>query len=258
MDLYRDWLPYLRKRKAIGNLLVLVFARTDQTFRGMFYFRAAGLLFADFVAGFFCSFLAGKTCPDKSSRKISSKPSKIYTTKIPDTFLQRGGANISRSQPRLPFAIGRASNLVPKSPESEILAKFFADMGEKCGEKMAKFFADFRPSIFRKSGRRKFHKKLATNSGGREIKFFHRETLGGWGRASNLECANGRGRSGGQAARGHPKACPRPRLPLSAVPALKELKSACRVSIFHDEGLHSRSRSRRSGEQANVGGSYGQ
>ena len=38
---------------------------------------------------------------------------------------------------------------MPKSPESEILAKFFADMGEKCSEKMAKFFADFRPSISR-------------------------------------------------------------------------------------------------------------
>ena len=72
-------------------------------------------------------------------------------------------------------------NFMPKSPESEILAKFFADMGEKCGEKMAKFFADFRPSISRKSGRKKFHEELATNSAGREIKFFHRETLGGWG-----------------------------------------------------------------------------
>ena len=68
-----------------------------------------------------------------------------------------------------------------KSPESEIQAKFFADMGEKCGEKMANFFADFRPSISKKSGRKKFHEKLATNSAGREIKFFHRETLGVWG-----------------------------------------------------------------------------
>ena len=70
---------------------------------------------------------------------------------------------------------------MPKSPESEILEKFFADMGEKCGEKMAKFFADFRPSISKKSGRKTFHEKLATNSAGREIKFFHRETLGVWG-----------------------------------------------------------------------------
>ena len=68
-----------------------------------------------------------------------------------------------------------------ENPESEILAKLFADIGEKCGDKMANFFADFRPSISRKSGRKKLHEKLATNSAGREIKFFHRETLGVWG-----------------------------------------------------------------------------
>ena len=104
---------------------------------------------------------------------------------------------------------GFTVDVMPESPEREILAKFFADMGEKCGEKMAKFFAgfksfnfqekwaqenfrqhgqkmrrkngeffaDFRPSISRKSGRKKFHRKLATTSAGREIKFFHRETL---------------------------------------------------------------------------------
>ena len=68
-----------------------------------------------------------------------------------------------------------------KKPESEILAKFVADMGEKCGEKMVKSFTDFRPAISRKRGRKKFHEKLATNSAGHEIKFFHRETLGAWG-----------------------------------------------------------------------------
>ena len=57
-------------------------------------------------------------------------------------------------------------------------------MGEKCGEKMAKIFADFRPSISRKSGRKKFHEKLGTDSAGHEIKFFHRETLGVWGHNS--------------------------------------------------------------------------
>ena len=70
---------------------------------------------------------------------------------------------------------------MPKSPKSESLANFFVDMGEKCGEKMAKCFADFRPSISRKSGRKKFHEKLATNSARSAIKFFHRETLGVWG-----------------------------------------------------------------------------
>ena len=47
-----------------------------------------------------------------------------------------------------------------------------------------------------------------------------------------LQCVNGLGRSGGQTAGGHPKAFPRPRQPLSAVPALRELESACRVSIL--------------------------
>ena len=42
---------------------------------------------------------------------------------------------------------------------------------------MAKHFADFRPSISRRSGHKKFHAKLATNSAGHETKFFHRETL---------------------------------------------------------------------------------
>ena len=45
-------------------------------------------------------------------------------------------------------------------------------------------------------------------------------------------CANGRGRFGGQTAGGHPKASPRPRQPLFAVPALRELESACRVSLL--------------------------
>ena len=47
-----------------------------------------------------------------------------------------------------------------------------------------------------------------------------------------LDRANGRGRFGGQTAGGHPKAFPRPKKPLFAVPALRELESACRVSIL--------------------------
>ena len=41
--------------------------------------------------------------------------------------------------------------------ESEILAKVFAEVGEKRGETLAKLFADFRPLISRKSGRNEFH-----------------------------------------------------------------------------------------------------
>ena len=43
---------------------------------------------------------------------------------------------------------------------------------------------------------------------------------------------NGRGRSGEQTAGGHPKASPRPGQPPFAGPALRELESACRLSIF--------------------------
>ena len=75
---------------------------------------------------------------------------------------------------------------MPKSTESEIPANLFADMGEKRGENLAKNFADFRPSISSRSGRKKFHAKLATNSAGRETKFFHRETLGAWGKQDML------------------------------------------------------------------------
>ena len=50
--------------------------------------------------------------------------------------------------------------------------------------------------------------------------------------AFHPEWANGRGRFGEQAAGGHPKASPRPKQPLFGVPALRELESACRVSIL--------------------------
>ena len=35
---------------------------------------------------------------------------------------------------------------MPAIPQSEVLAKFFEEIGEKGGEILAKFFADFRPS----------------------------------------------------------------------------------------------------------------
>ena len=67
---------------------------------------------------------------------------------------------------------------MPKSPESEILAKVFADMSEKRGEKLTKSFADFRPSISRKIGGKKFHEKSLANSTSHEnsnkLLFFQR------------------------------------------------------------------------------------
>ena len=62
--------------------------------------------------------------------------------------------------------------VVPAIPQSEVLAKFFEEIGEKCGEILAKFFADFRPSISRENGRKKFHEKSLTFSTVHQIKFF--------------------------------------------------------------------------------------
>ena len=59
---------------------------------------------------------------------------------------------------------------MPKSPESEILAKLFADMGEKCGEHLPKKFADCRPSISREIGRKKLHGKSSATTTGHDQK----------------------------------------------------------------------------------------
>ena len=55
------------------------------------------------------------------------------------------------------------------------------------------------------------------------------------GETMSLHRANGRGRFGGQAAGGHPKAFPWPKKPLFAVPALRELESACRQGARGEE-----------------------
>ena len=78
---------------------------------------------------------------------------------------------------------GRSSSctLVPATPQSEVLAKFFEEIGEKCGEILAKFFADFRPSISRENGRKNIHEKSSTFSTVHQIKFFHCCNSGGLG-----------------------------------------------------------------------------
>ena len=54
--------------------------------------------------------------------------------------------------------------------------------GEKCGEILANFFADFRPSISREGGRKKFTQTpphiRTSNSTGPGPTFFHCDTLG--------------------------------------------------------------------------------
>ena len=70
---------------------------------------------------------------------------------------------------------------VPAIPQSEVLAKFLQETGEKCGEILAKFFADFCPSISRENGRKRFHEKSSTFSTVHQIKFFHCCNSGGFG-----------------------------------------------------------------------------
>ena len=59
--------------------------------------------------------------------------------------------------------------------------------------------------------------------------------------SKDLYCVNGHGRSGGQTAGGHPKASPRPRQPPFPAPAVRELESACSVSMFSDASRYLRS-----------------
>ena len=66
-----------------------VFGRTD--FSRIFTFEPPDF-FADFVAGFFLIFV-GKSAQVSPPGKSPAKFSKIYTTKIPDTCLQRGRGN---------------------------------------------------------------------------------------------------------------------------------------------------------------------
>ena len=56
-----------------------------------FYFWAAGF----FLAGFFLLIFVGKSAQKNPPGKSPAKSSKIYTTKIPDTFLQRVRPNLT-------------------------------------------------------------------------------------------------------------------------------------------------------------------
>ena len=69
-----------------GQFLGSVFGRTD--FSRIFIFGPPDC-FADFLAGFFLLIFVGKSAQKNPPGKSPAKSSKIYTTKIPDTFLQR-------------------------------------------------------------------------------------------------------------------------------------------------------------------------
>ena len=60
-----------------------------------FYFRAAGF-FRGFSRRIFPLIFVGKSAQKNPPGKSPAKSSKFYTTKIPDTFLQRGRADKSK------------------------------------------------------------------------------------------------------------------------------------------------------------------
>ena len=70
-------------------MLGSVFGRTD--FSRIFIIGSPDF-FADFVAGFYLLIFVGKSAQKNPPGKSPAKSSKIYTTKIPDTFLQRSRA----------------------------------------------------------------------------------------------------------------------------------------------------------------------
>ena len=75
---------------------------------------------------------------------------------------------------------------MPIIPQSEIQVKCFKDIFKeidgKCGEILAKFSVDFRPSISREIGHEKFHTNSSTHQDLKfhtaEPKFLHSDTLG--------------------------------------------------------------------------------
>ena len=79
--------------------------------------------------------------------------------------------------------------IMPIVPQSESQMKFleeiFKETDEKRGEILAKFSVNFRPSISREIGHKKFHTNSSTHQDLKfhtaEPKFFHSDTLGAGG-----------------------------------------------------------------------------
>ena len=88
------FIPWVRKSRKIPTKfpcekLGSDFGRMDFS---RIFFVGPPDFFADFVAGFFLLIFVGKSGQKNPPGKSPAKSSKIYTTKIPDTFLQRGWA----------------------------------------------------------------------------------------------------------------------------------------------------------------------
>ena len=86
-------------RQIIGSKLQRVFTLVrvgfwQNGFFAEFFFFLPPDFFADFVAGIFSPHFVGKSAQKNPPGKSPAKSSKFCTAKIPDTFLQRGWANI--------------------------------------------------------------------------------------------------------------------------------------------------------------------
>ena len=80
-----------------------------------FYFGPPDF-FTDFVVGFVLLIFVGKSGQENPPGKSPAKSSKIYTTKIPDTFLQRGRAKVWGwgAFPLFRFSFNQPQNITQK------------------------------------------------------------------------------------------------------------------------------------------------
>ena len=110
------------EKVTVSNILGPVRGRTD--FSRIFIFEPPDF-FADFLAGFFLLIFVGKSAQKNPPRKSPGKPSKIYTTKIPDTFLQRGRAKIfQKKKPSTKPTSQENKTLSPRDSEWHTDAEF--------------------------------------------------------------------------------------------------------------------------------------
>ena len=117
----RSYLP----RKFLGP----VFGRTD--FPRIFIFGPPDF-FADFLAGFFLLIFVGKSAQKNPPGKSPAKSSEIYTTKIPDTFLQRVRPKSFRQQPlKFEELTPPPSSLQTSSPQTNGSPRaFYQELGQ--------------------------------------------------------------------------------------------------------------------------------
>ena len=86
--------------------------------------------FADFVAGFFLLIFVGKSAQKNPPGKSPAKSSRIYTAKIPDTFLQRGRTNLLGGPQKSPRKYLKKFTRIPRKARKRVFFDFFAHVLE--------------------------------------------------------------------------------------------------------------------------------